>query len=429
VGKDDFDKLVLVLKSISGEQLRGIIEATPDYIYEENNQDIHMGYADFIIPAPDKKFWPVSINIGQYYKVQVAFIDASNDCGYYSTVGVIKCTNEPTLSIQDLKTTGTNNSQYTYKGTYHNADASEKVYNYYFNIYNDLNELYETSGILLHKTNDTDSINDSSDEWSPIKTLFPGKQYTIEYGVETVNLLNATTGKYTITDSYLISPPDWFDGRLHATVLPDDGCVELSLHGSNLYGEFILSRSSSKDNFEIWNKITEFTIAKAPDGLVLWRDYTVECGVEYLYSIQMYNDNKIKTIHIVNDEYKITADFEDMFLSDGVRQLKVRFNPKVTSFKTTKLEQKIDTIGSQFPFFFRNGNVEYKEFPISGLISCLSDENQLFLQEQNNDDTIRMRTPSDNNTKLYTSRTQLTAENIQLERNFKLEVLNWLNNG
>ena len=42
------------------------------------------------------------------------------------------------------------------------------------------------------------------------------------------------------------------------------------------------------------------------------------------------------------------------------------------------LESKVDTIGSKHPFIFRNGNVGYKEFPISGLISYLSDENDLF---------------------------------------------------
>ena len=68
-----------------------------------------------------------------------------------------------------------------------------------------------------------------------------------------------------------------------------------------------------------------------------------------------------------------------MYLSDGERQLRVRFNPKVTSFKNTILESKMDTIGGQYPFFFRNGNVKYKEFPISGLISTLSDENGEFM--------------------------------------------------
>jgi hypothetical protein len=116
------------------------------------------------------------------------------------------------------------------------------------------------------------------------------------------------------------------------------------LHGAVLYGKFILSRTSSKENFETWHKITEFTIADAPNGLVLWRDFTIEQGVEYLYSIQMFNDN-VCTIQLVNKEHKIMADFEDMFLSDGKRQLKIRFNPKVSSFKNNRLETKVDTIG------------------------------------------------------------------------------------
>jgi hypothetical protein len=40
----------------------------------------------------------------------------------------------------------------------------------------------------------------------------------------------------------------------------------------------------------------------------------------------------------------------------------VRFNPKVSSFKETVLEQKQDTIGNKYPFVFRNGNIKYKEF-------------------------------------------------------------------
>ena len=70
----------------------------------------------------------------------------------------------------------------------------------------------------------------------------------------------------------------------------------------------------------------------------------------------------------------VLSDFEDSFLYDGKRQLKIKYNPKITSFKTGRLENKVDTIGSQFPFIFRNGNVAYKEFPLSGLISYQSDE-------------------------------------------------------
>jgi len=40
------------------------------------------------------------------------------------------------------------------------------------------------------------------------------------------------------------------------------------------------------------------------------------------------------------------ADFEDIFLADGERQIKIKFNPKITKFKTTIPEKKVETIGS-----------------------------------------------------------------------------------
>jgi hypothetical protein len=93
------------------------------------------------------------------------------------------------------------------------------------------------------------------------------------------------------------------------------------------------------------------------------------------------------------------ADFEDMFLWDGVKQLKIRFNPKVSSFKINRLESRINTIGSQYPFFFRNGVVKYREFPIGGLISYLADNNEEFLNHEEDlniilaDDARRKQTP------------------------------------
>jgi hypothetical protein len=63
----------------------------------------------------------------------------------------------------------------------------------------------------------------------------------------------------------------------------------------------------------------------------------------------------------------------------------------MNSFKTDVLESRVDTIGNKYPFIFRNGNVAYKEFPIGGLISYLSDEEGLFL-ELDFDDSHRERT-------------------------------------
>jgi hypothetical protein len=95
----------------------------------------------------------------------------------------------------------------------------------------------------------------------------------------------------------------------------------------------------------------------------------------------------------------------------------------------------MDTIGSQYPFFFRNNMVKYKEIPISGLISYHMDEAQLFMTDEElgftNIENNRMNTnaaPSIfNEAKMRT--VELSNDNFNAERKFKLEVLEWLNNG
>jgi hypothetical protein len=117
-----------------------------------------------------------------------------------------------------------------------------------------------------------------------------------------------------------------------------------------------------------------------------------------------------------------------MFLSDGERQLKIKFNPKVSSFKNVLLESKMDTIGGKYPFFFRNGNVKYKEFPISGLISMLMDSNEEFMKGVQILSTSRLSTPALTND-YHDLPTSLTGDNFRREREFKTEVLEWLTNG
>ena len=168
--------------------------------------------------------------------------------------------------------------------------------------------------------------------------------------------------------------------KVYSTVIGEKPCT----------GNFLITRACSKDDFFEWIEITRFTIASSYPSEYHFYDYTVEQGIQYQYALQQYNVHNIyseKTYQQDKYGHECTtmADFEDIFLSDGIRQLKVRFNPKVTSFKNTIPEQKIETIGNKYPFIFRNGSVCYKEFPISGLISFQTDNAFLFL----NDDELK----------------------------------------
>ena len=74
--------------------------------------------------------------------------------------------------------------------------------------------------------------------------------------------------------------------------------------------------------------------------------------------------------------------FDDMFLNAGGKQINLRFNPSVSSYQRTVAESKVDTIGNKYPFIKRNGHMNYRQFPIGGLISCIMDKDNLLTSKE-----------------------------------------------
>lgn len=373
------------------------------------------------------------LTIGQFYKIQLAFGDSANSQGYFSTVGVFKYTAMPDVYIENMKEYEIGNL-YTYTGVYDQSgdgkDITEKEYSYQFDIY-DNDTLFASSGLLLHdSTTDTES-NKSFNTWVLNQQLREGVIYTLYYTVNTINGLSKKC-QYNITNNEIDDDVLINNYQLIATNDFDNGRVILSLKEKGqipLSGGFVLSRASSKDNYNTWNEIMKFTLMtheSLPEQL--WIDYSVEQGIGYRYAIQRFNDSGFYSAKVYNDN-PIIADFEDMFLYDGIRQLKIRFNPKVSSFKTNVLESKMDTIGGKYPFFFRNGDVKYKEFPISGLISHLSDTDELFMSAVELGLSSGFSSRYETDTYQVIRTTQVDTQNLAAERAFKLKVLDWLTDG
>ena len=274
----------------------------------------------------------------------------------------------------------------------------------------------------------------STDSYDFISNLRSGLTYYVRYGVRTINGLEEYSPWYMVA---LNETGDLsFSADLVATNNFDDGYIlvtfeNLTRFDNTALGTYLLSRSDDRD-FQTWYELAIFTIHDSVE-LSEWyyQDFLIEQGRTYKYSIQFFSNATYTHRQVSNFE---TADFEDMFLYDGTRQLKIRYNPKVSSFKINHSETKVETIGSQFPFFVRNGLIEYVEFPISGLISYQMDENEYFIPQKDiglihDDKQYRLRT-----SELYFKQrdiptTQLVGYNIFAERLFKREVLDWLGNG
>lgn len=445
------------------------------------------------------------LNIGQFYKIQMAYVGDNGVVGHYSTVGVIKYTAEPEVSILEPKVGN------LYEGLYkQDKDATEKVYSYSFTLTDSDGKILESSGEKLHDSSNDVNLFESHDQYVLRANLEQDKMYYLDYTVTTVNgLVRTAQTKYIFQigsiDSKLHTKLecnlDYENGYIDINLVKPDG-VEME---ESAAGSFYLLRASDEDNFSSWHEVLKFALQGQQPSRHLWKDMTIKQGIKYKYAVQQFNSYGLRSNKIESNIIK--ADFEHAFLYDGERQLKIKYNPKITSFKNTLLESKVDTIGSKHPFIFRNGNVKYKEFPISGLISYLSDENDLFYSTSsafNDDELYRFETvnqkfikindmiteivylrdkdsyyyktqtgyikwvdyvkdilkidPSDYDkirsylsealgligpnkgiSKIYQEKkvindirartTDLTSDNICLERNFKLEVLEWLTNG
>ena len=338
---------------------------------------------------------PYKLNEGQFYKIQIAYISYKNkyeetqgEIGYFSTVGIVKYTSRPELSIVDMDANELHADLGTYVGRFYNKDVTEKLYTYRFDIFDSHNNLVATSGEQLHNHEEDLEIDESIDRYVLETSLEDNKFYKIVYYGKTTNGMFVTSPYYRMVQQSSI-PPE-IDADVIATMNKDNGYMQIVVQGhydpinhleKNAIGTFQVLRASEIGDYNDWQIIKRFALFGSPPSAVDIKDFTVEQGKQYRYALQQYNnDTKLVSDKIYSEI--VLSDFEDSFLYDGKRQLKIKYNPKVSSFKQTLQEAKTVTLGQQYPFILRNGKVNYKEFPISGLISYHMDEEHLFIQDE-----------------------------------------------
>lgn len=183
------------------------------------------------------------------------------------------------------------------------------------------------------------------------------------------------------------------------------------------------------------------TIAAIDEHLLSWEkekeiiDYTCEEGILYKYGLQPFKYEKLSTgkwsetaqvRQIIEQEDYIVSSFEHMMLIDEDDSLIIKYNPKVSTFKTNLQVNKTEMLGNQFPVIRQNGNVEYKQFALSGLLSIEADiliANTNLITNINNVN-INNRLQTWANQDFY-----IENDQVMLERIYKNKVLDWLNNG
>jgi hypothetical protein len=129
VSKDVISGLQVRIKTVQSNTILTEVKCSnPSVALEELS-------ADFVLSSDILN----KISVGQYLKVQLAFINAADTVGYYSTVGITKYTTLPVVSVLGMETNPNEIPcfTYTYTGKYSQRpsaevtkDFTERVYSY-----------------------------------------------------------------------------------------------------------------------------------------------------------------------------------------------------------------------------------------------------------------------------------------------------------
>lgn len=224
--------------------------------------------------------------------------------------------------------------------------------------------------------------------------------YIVKIHITTNNLYTYTFNKnfiasivnndYVTIDFNIQPQPDQGRIRVDFSIQSPNQIPVLSDERTLRY--IILHRTSSKSSFKTandqvipnWERLAKIRLADSDYSshtVITIYDNSIESGVFYRYGIRVVSYDEVQSTTLIQaDDYSI-CDFEDVFLNGDFHQLKLRYNSRVTSYKRIVMENKVETIGSRFPFIRRNTATNYKQFSINGLITFHTDDANIFLLE------------------------------------------------
>lgn len=373
--------------------MSGILQEDPEiktdykYYIEINNSDIKNGFTNDLC-------YKVQIRFSQVESPSSQAADgwlSSNLSSFseWSTVTLIRGIPEPTFELNPVTAADKKYDE-------ENFDLVWSVINTQLQgtlkFSEETSEALRSYRVILTSADGSKVLSDSGELFTNItNNTFT---YTLKYGLS-ANSNYKFKVEYTTTNLYKEMREYNFkvvaDTGVTVDVLmsgekdPENGRICINVKkaeiASTFTGTILIRRTSSNSNFTVWEDVYKRTFENANVIDFSWNDYSIESGVWYDYAVQGISSDGARGIMTRFIEPSMVV-FEHMYLTGADRQLKIAFNPTVSSFKRNYIETKNDTIGSKYPFIRRNGVTEYAQIPISGLIASDMDEDNLFTSPQ-----------------------------------------------
>ena len=196
---------------VIGFHLRLKSASTETTLFElkSTEQGVQCSYTNtdvlFTLKASETK----KLALGEYYKIQLAYVDRSAITGYFSTISVIKYTGKPSAVIEGFEDDALNDSAPLLIGSYTNdGDPTEKDYEFRFQLYDtDRSTILDDTGWKIHLS-DTDytvvkdaiPVLDQLDQYQLRYIFDPDTSYYIQYIVRTNNDMIVTSPLYEMVE-------------------------------------------------------------------------------------------------------------------------------------------------------------------------------------------------------------------------------------
>ena len=338
--------------------------------------------------------------INSYYKVQIRFAsqDAEtltelNDIGAYketatwllnnrdyfsewSTVCLIRGIANPILKMADYIENGANFSSRSLQVlgslSFNPSHEKETLKSYQIFLQENRDKIIEKTNIIY-----TNILNPNEINYTLKSLLKKNTQYNLIIKFVTQNL-------YESQQSFPINTRgegiDFKDLDLVVSINHELDAANVLInfnHFEQLSGDQLwIKRASVKDSFQTWEYMHQLLNDEYKQTSYSWNDFSLESGVWYKYALEVIRDSSIIDMVVCDDP--ILTVLENMYLVRNYRQLNIQLNPQVSSYQRVVSDTITTTLGSKYPFVSRNGNSNYRQFTISGLISSHMDDNSIF---------------------------------------------------
>lgn len=303
----------------------------------------------------------------------------------WSTVCLIRGISEPTVELKGFSLTtpasileNIADTQIVGQLTFADENETETLKNYRIRVYNNEDKLLYDTDLLY--TNDYTDVNNFNHSIPYNFEVAEGYYFILDYTTKNLYSESLRYGFDIVASqrSPLIVVIDAYEDI-------KNGNFGIRVTKSRATGYFtgsvVIRRADNRDGFTIWKDVytAHYNAVNYID--FVWHDYTIESGVWYKYAVQGIEPNGIRK-PMLKFNVPVMMVLEDMFLSAADQQIKIAFNPSVSSFRQVVNEVKIDTIGSQYPYIKRSGHNNYAQFPIGGMIFSQMDEDGVFFTQE-----------------------------------------------